>query len=256
MRSVIVRCRQLSKRYEIRAFENTAPTLREAVMGSLHDFWRPRVGSEKFTDWLWVLRNVNFDIYSGEIVGIIGRNGAGKSTLLRILSRVTTPTHGEVDIYGRVGSLLEIGTGFHPDLTGHENIYLNAAILGMRRAEIDSKLDQIVAFSEIRQFLHMPVKFYSSGMYLRLAFSIAAHVEANILLVDEALSVGDAGFQQKCKEKMEQLKAEGRTVLLVTHDMSAVARLCDRVFLISNGLLTETTRAAKFPGNGLNEIAR
>ncbi len=165
---------------------------------------------------IWALKDVSFEVKRGEVVGIIGRNGAGKSTLLKILSRITEPTEGAADIYGRVGSLLEVGTGFHPELTGRENIYLNGAILGMRRAEIDRKLDEIVAFAEIEKFLDTPVKHYSSGMYVRLAFAVAAHLEPEILLVDEVLAVGDAAFQQKCLGKMGDVAGEGRTVLFVS----------------------------------------
>jgi lipopolysaccharide transport system ATP-binding protein len=171
----------------------------------------------------------------GEVVGIIGRNGAGKSTLLKILSRITTPTEGEVEIKGRVGSLLEVGTGFHPELTGRENIYLNGAILGMKRAEINRKFDEIVAFAEIEKFIDTPVKRYSSGMYVRLAFAVAAHLDPEILLVDEVLAVGDAQFQKKCLGKIGEVAKEGRTVLFVSHNMAAVRGLCDKGFLLSGG---------------------
>src|SRR5258708_3367715 len=191
----IVRVRNLSKRYELRKPRNSHPTLREVLVGSLRSPLAHLRSHNHAKDNLWVLRDINFDVEAGEVIGIIGRNGSGKSTLLRILARVTKPSAGEIDIYGRVGSLLEIGTGFHPDLTGRENIYLNATILGMKRAEIKCKFDEIVAFSEVEPFLDMPVKFYSTGMYLRLAFSVAAHVEQEVLLLDEVLAVGDASFQ-------------------------------------------------------------
>jgi lipopolysaccharide transport system ATP-binding protein len=236
----IIRARGLSKRYELREFSNAAPTLREALMGSLNAHWRRPHRPPSSERILWALRDVNFDIYRGEVVGIVGRNGAGKSTLLKILARVTKPTSGEIDIHGRVGCLLEIGTGFHPDLTGRENIYLNATILGMKRHEIRAKLDRIIDFSEIEPFIEVPVKFYSSGMYVRLAFSVAAHVEAEVLLLDEVLAVGDAGFQQKCRNKMAQLKKRGQTVLIVTHDMHTVDQLCDRVLFAANGNVIET----------------
>ena len=183
----------------------------------------------------WALKDVNFEVKRGEVVGIIGRNGAGKSTLLKILSRITEPTEGAADIYGRVGSLLEVGTGFHPELSGRENIYLNGAILGMRRAEIDRKLDEIVAFAEIEKFLDTPVKHYSSGMYVRLAFAVAAHLEPEILLVDEVLAVGDAAFQQKCLGKIDEVAAGGRTVLFVSHNLSAILGLCARVIWLDQG---------------------
>jgi len=184
---------------------------------------------------LWALRDVSFEIQRGEIVGIIGRNGAGKSTLLKVLSRITEPTNGKVDIYGRVGSLLEVGTGFHPELTGRENIFLNGAILGMRRNEIERKFDEIVAFSEIEKFLDTPVKHYSTGMYTRLAFAVSAHLEPDILLVDEVLSVGDASFQKKCLGKMEEVGQQGRTVLFVSHSMPMIMRLCERTILLDRG---------------------
>lgn len=185
----------------------------------------------------WALRDVSFDIQPGEVVGIIGRNGAGKSTLLKVLSRITEPTDGEAFIEGRVGSLLEVGTGFHPELTGRENIYMNGTILGMKTREIQERFDEIVDFAEIAQFLDTPVKRYSSGMYVRLAFSVAAHLEAEILLVDEVLAVGDVEFQNKCMGKMSDVATQGRTVLLVSHNMAAVENLCRRVLLMDGGRL-------------------
>ncbi len=187
------------------------------------------------SEFIWALRDVSFEVKRGEVVGIIGRNGAGKSTLLKILSRVTEPTEGCAEIHGRVGSLLEVGTGFHPELTGRENIYLNGAILGMKRREMDRKFDEIVAFAEVEKFIDTPVKHYSSGMYLRLAFSVAAHLEPEILLVDEVLAVGDAAFQKKCLGKMGDVAKRGRTVLFVSHNMGAVGNLCDRAILLSSG---------------------
>ena len=184
---------------------------------------------------IWALRNVSFEVGHGEVVGVIGRNGAGKSTLLKILSRITVPTEGKAEILGRVGSLLEVGTGFHLELTGRDNIYLNGAILGMRRAEIARKFDEIVAFSGVEQFIDTPVKNYSSGMYLRLAFSVAAHLDPEILLVDEVLAVGDAAFQRKCLDKMQDVGRRGRTVLFVSHNMPAIARLCERTILLDAG---------------------
>lgn len=184
----------------------------------------------------WALKDINFEVNQGEIIGIIGRNGAGKSTLLKILSKITPPTTGEIKLHGRVGSLLEVGTGFHPELTGRENIFLNGAILGMTRHEIAKKFDQIVEFSGVEKFLDTPVKYYSSGMYVRLAFSVAAHMEPDILIVDEVLAVGDAEFQKKCLGKMEEVtKKEGRTILFVSHNMSAIERLCNRCILLKDG---------------------
>ena len=186
-------------------------------------------------DHIWALRNVSFEVPRGQVIGIIGPNGAGKSTLLKILSRITEPTEGRVEIHGRVGSLLEVGTGFHPELTGLENVFLSGALLGMRKAEIERNLDEIVAFSEIEKFIDTPVKHYSSGMYVRLAFSVAAHLEPEILIVDEVLAVGDVAFQRKCLNKMEDVHQHGRTILFVSHNMDAVTRLCERAILISHG---------------------
>jgi len=188
----------------------------------------------------WALKDVNFEIQKGDRVGIIGRNGAGKSTLLKILSRITDPSHGRIEINGRVASLLEVGTGFHPELSGRENIFLNGAILGMSRAEIKSKFDEIVAFAEVEQFLDTPVKRYSSGMYVRLAFAVAAHLEPEILIVDEVLAVGDAQFQKKCLGKMQDVsKNEGRTVLFVSHNMGVIAQLCQKSILLQQGKLVQ-----------------
>jgi len=185
--------------------------------------------------WLWALRNLSFEIKRGELVGIIGRNGAGKSTLLKVLSRITEPTEGYAKMHGRVGSLLEVGTGFHPELTGRENIYLNGAILGMRKAEIARKFDEIVAFAETERFLDTAVKYYSSGMYMRLAFAVAAHMDTEILVIDEVLAVGDAAFQKKCLGKMGEVRGSGRTVLFVSHNMNAIEQLCNRVILLEHG---------------------
>ena len=193
------------------------------------------------------MKDVSFEVKRGEVVGIIGRNGAGKSTLLKILSRITEPTEGRVRIRGRVASLLEVGTGFHPELTGRENIFLNGAILGMRRAEIKRKFDEIVAFAEVEKFLDTPVKRYSSGMYVRLAFAVAAHLEPEILIVDEVLAVGDAEFQKKCLGKMESVSRAGRTILFVSHNMAAICGLCSRAVLLQEGIMVldgEATDAA------------
>ena len=188
---------------------------------------------------IWALRDVSFEIKQGEVVGVIGRNGAGKSTLLKILSRITEPTEGYAEIHGRVGSLLEVGTGFHPELTGRENIYLNGAILGMKKAEIDRKFDEIVTFAEVEKFIDTPVKHYSTGMSMRLAFSVAAHLEPEILLVDEVLAVGDAAFQKKCLGKMEGIAKGGRTVLFVSHNMTPIVQLCTQVFWLNSGSVVE-----------------
>ena len=191
--------------------------------------------TNKSKDELWALRDVSFEVAEGETLGIIGRNGAGKSTLLKVLSRITKPTSGSATIHGRVGSLLEVGTGFHSELTGRENIYMSGAILGMRRAEIERKFDEIVAFSEIEKFLDTPVKHYSSGMYTRLAFSVAAHLEPEILIVDEVLAVGDTGFQNKCLGKMDEVSRSGRTVLFVSHNLGSLSQICDSGLLLNNG---------------------
>jgi lipopolysaccharide transport system ATP-binding protein len=234
----IVRIENVSKRYRIgKLLHGDDFTLRE-VIGSVitAPFKRLRGGESKDERrTLWALRDVSLKVGQGELIGIVGRNGAGKSTLLKILSRVTRPSAGEVEIFGRVGSLLEVGTGFHADLTGRENIFLNGAILGMRRAEIVRKFDEIVAFSELEKFIETPVKFYSSGMYVRLAFSVAAHLEPEILIMDEVLAVGDAAFQQKCLDKMRDIRREGRTIFFVSHNMPAITRLCRRVIMLEAG---------------------
>jgi lipopolysaccharide transport system ATP-binding protein len=191
--------------------------------------------SEKADDIIWALKDVSFEVKRGEVIGIIGKNGSGKSTLLKILSRITEPTEGSAEIRGRVSSLLEVGTGFHRELTGRENIYLNGSILGMRKWEIDKKFDEIVSFAEIEKFIDTPVKHYSSGMYVRLAFAVAAHLEPEILLVDEVLAVGDAAFQKKCLGKMGDIAKEGRTVLFVSHNMATILSLCNRAYLLNNG---------------------
>jgi lipopolysaccharide transport system ATP-binding protein len=232
-----IRIEHISKRYRIGGLHPGYMTFREMVGGVVTaPFRKFKRGNDRQT--LWALNDINLEIGQGELVGIIGHNGAGKSTLLKILSRVTKPTTGEVELFGRVGSLLEVGTGFHPDLTGRENIFLSGAILGMRRAEIERKFDEIVAFSELEKFIETSVKWYSSGMYVRLAFSVAAHLEPEILMMDEVLAVGDAAFQQKCLDKMHEIRQQGRTILFVSHDMTAITRLCKRVVLIENGRVT------------------
>jgi lipopolysaccharide transport system ATP-binding protein len=236
---VIISFEDLGKRYRInQQLENQRYTaLREVIAHRVRrvlDFRKPASGSSTATDF-WALKDVTFEVRRGEVVGIIGRNGAGKSTLLKIASRITEPTEGRVRLRGRVASLLEVGTGFHPELTGRENIFLNGAILGMTRAEIKGKFDEIVAFAEVEQFLDTPVKRYSSGMYVRLAFAVAAHLEPEILVVDEVLAVGDAQFQKKCLGKMGEVASGGRTVLFVSHNMSAIQALCPKAVLLNAG---------------------
>jgi len=252
MSSHAIRVDGLSKQYRIGGKQHGYKTLRDTLAGTLiSPFRRARkllrgqaYGATESDETIWALRDVSFEVKRGEVVGIIGRNGAGKTTLLKVLSCITEPTEGQAEIYGRVGSLLEVGTGFHPELTGRENIYLNGAILGMRKAEIKRKFDEIVDFSEIEKFIDTPVKHYSSGMYVRLAFAVAAHLEPEILLVDEVLAVGDTAFQKKCLGKMEEVATEGRTVLFVSHNMSAIASFCNRVFLLVDGVIQEHGEAA------------
>ncbi|HVN31930.1 MAG TPA: ABC transporter ATP-binding protein [Thermoanaerobaculaceae bacterium] len=232
---------QLSKRYQLGTATFSTNSLREVVTRAVSaPARRWRDGRRAATDErsVWALKGVSFDVARGEVVGIIGRNGAGKSTLLKVLSRVTDPTEGRVELRGRSGSLLEVGTGFHPELTGRENIYLNGTILGMRKSEIDRKFDEIVAFAEVERFLDTPVKRYSSGMYVRLAFAVAAHLEPEILVVDEVLAVGDAAFQDRCVGKMQEVAEGGRTVLLVSHNMAVIQRLCARALLLDGGRLS------------------
>lgn len=239
MSDIAIRVENLSKRYRIGGPQASYKTLREslvgAVTGSLHRLRHNTQYVTRDTDTIWALKDISFEVKRGEVVGIIGRNGAGKSTLLKILSRITEPTEGYAEIYGRVGSLLEVGTGFHPELTGRENIYLNGAILGMKKAEIDRRFDEIVAFAEIEKFIDTPVKHYSSGMGLRLGFAVAAHLEPEILVVDEVLAVGDAQFQKKCLGKMSEVAGEGRTVLFVSHNMAAVNQLCTEAMMLKDG---------------------
>ncbi|HEU4389851.1 MAG TPA: ABC transporter ATP-binding protein [Blastocatellia bacterium] len=256
--SAIIEVDNLSKQYRIGTRERH-DSLRELIAGGLSSAYRrlrttpetSNIATFKSSNEFWALKDVSFDVKAGEVVGIIGRNGAGKSTLLKILSRITEPTTGSVRLFGRVGSLLEVGTGFHPELTGRENIYLNGAILGMHRSEIDRKFDEIVAFADIDRFIDTPVKRYSSGMYVRLAFAVAAHLEPEILLVDEVLSVGDAEFQKKCLGKMKDVAGAGRTVLFVSHNMSAVGRLCSRVIWVREGQVASDGPAREVIGQYL-----
>jgi lipopolysaccharide transport system ATP-binding protein len=224
----------LAKRYRLGQYRAAYGTLRDTIALAARRVTMPHREHHEDPE-LWALKDVSFDVAEGEVLGVIGRNGAGKSTLLKILTRITTPTSGRAEIRGRVGSLLEVGTGFHPELTGRENIYLNGSILGMKRREIGRKLPEIVEFSGVEQFMDTPVKRYSTGMYVRLAFSVAAHLEPEILLVDEVLAVGDAEFQRRCLGRMEDIGASGRTVLFVSHNMQAIAQLCDRAILLKDG---------------------
>jgi lipopolysaccharide transport system ATP-binding protein len=226
----------IAKEYRIGATETSYPTLRDALAAAaMNPLARLRKAVRKSKETIWALNDINFEIQRGEVVGVIGRNGAGKSTLLKILARITEPTKGRIQLYGRIASLLEVGTGFHPELTGRENIFLNGAILGMRKAEIKRKFDEIVSFAEIEKFISTPVKHYSSGMYVRLAFAVAAHLEPDILVVDEVLAVGDLAFQQKCLGKMREVTNEGHTVLLVSHTMATIRRLCKKSIWLDGG---------------------
>jgi len=242
MNETVIKVDHLSKQYRIGAregYKTFRETLVDAVKTPLQGlstvFNRQSAIKNRQSETIWALKDISFEVKQGEVVGIIGRNGAGKSTLLKILSRITEPTEGRVELRGRVGSLLEVGTGFHPELTGHENIYLYGAILGMDRWEITRKFDEIVAFAEIEKFIDTPVKKYSSGMYMRLAFAVAAYLEPEILLVDEVLAVGDAAFQKKCLGRMDDVSKEGRTVLFVSHNLNAVERLCRQAIWLHEG---------------------
>jgi len=240
MTDIAIRLENISKKYRIgkkqEKYRTLRDTLTEAVVTPFRRTGRLLHGraaeAAELNEVIWALKDVSFEVKQGEVVGIIGRNGAGKSTLLKILARITEPTSGFAEVHGRVGSLLEVGTGFHRELTGRENIYLSGAILGMKWAEIDRKFDEIVEFSGVEKFIDTPVKHYSSGMYLRLAFAVAAHLEPEILLVDEVLAVGDARFQKKCLNKMEDIGQQGRTVIFVSHNMPAITRLCERAILL------------------------
>lgn len=244
MSDIIISAENIGKRYLLNhqatggRYHKFSDTLLHAATAPLRWLRKPNSQLQSpisQTEEFWALKDVSFEIKRGEVVGVVGRNGAGKSTLLKILSRITEPTKGRITLRGRVASLLEVGTGFHPELTGRENIYLNGAILGMRREEIKTKFDEIVAFAEIEKFLDTPVKRYSSGMYVRLAFAVAAHLEPEILIVDEVLAVGDAQFQKKCLGKMHDVAAHGRTVLFVSHNMAAVCALCSRAIILNRG---------------------
>lgn len=242
----VITTSNLGKKYTI-SHHNTAgyPTLRETLTGMGTSFLlrlrNPSLSQSKLykSEVFWALKNINLDIQQGDRIGIIGGNGAGKSTLLKVLSRITEPTTGKITIEGKIASLLEVGTGFHPELTGRENIFLNGAILGMSKVEIKTKFEEIVHFSEIEKFLDTPVKRYSSGMYVRLAFAVAAHLESDILIVDEVLAVGDAHFQKKCLGKMKEVGSKGRTILFVSHNMGAIRKLCDKCIFLKNGRIQD-----------------
>jgi lipopolysaccharide transport system ATP-binding protein len=259
MSDLVIRVETLSKRFRIGRREPYL-ALRDVLASALTAPFRAirpsaKAGERQPDDVIWALKDVSFEVGRGEVVGIIGRNGAGKSTLLKILSRITRPTAGWAMVKGRLGSLLEVGTGFHPELTGRENIYLNGAILGMKKAEIDRKFDEIVAFAEVQQFIDTPVKHYSSGMYVRLAFAVAAHTDPEILLVDEVLAVGDAAFQKKCLGKMGAVANEGRTVLFVSHNMAAIANLCRRVILLDGGRAVDDGSSSSVVDSYLKALA-
>lgn len=260
MSNLAIQLENLGKMYHIGHRKAPYKTLRESITEA---FMAPArrvrqmmkgtgAGAADLREKFWALKDISLEIKHGEVVGLIGRNGAGKSTLLKILSRITEPTTGLGRVHGRVGSLLEVGTGFHPELTGRENIFLNGAILGMKKNEIRRKFDEIVEFAEVAKFIDTPVKHYSSGMYLRLAFSVAAHLEPEILLVDEVLAVGDAGFQRKCMNRMQAVGQEGRTVIFVSHNMQAVTRLCDRAILLHEGKIYEDGPARQVVSNYLH----
>lgn len=242
MSDIAIRVENLGKAYRITSQRQQGKrykTLQEELLGAPGRLWRMARGYGDGRETVWALKDVSLEVREGEVVGIIGRNGAGKTTLLKILCRITEPTEGQATVYGRVGSLLEVGTGFHPELTGRENVFLNGAILGMRRQEVRCKFDEIVAFAEVEQYIDTPVKRYSSGMQVRLAFAVAAHLEPEILLVDEVLAVGDVQFQRKCLGKMGDVAREGRTVLFVSHNMPAVIRLCPKAIALDKGRIVD-----------------
>jgi lipopolysaccharide transport system ATP-binding protein len=241
MTPIAIRVENLGKQYKIGSHQARYDTLRDSIVNAARSLItiHPRSPSNQAPDKIWALQDVSFEIGEGEVLGVIGRNGAGKSTLLKILSHITEPSRGSVRLYGRVGSLLEVGTGFQNELTGRENIYLSGAILGMRRSEIIRKFDEIVAFSEVGKFLDTPVKHYSSGMYVRLAFAVAAHLQPDILLIDEVLAVGDVAFQKKCLGKIGDVAHEGRTVIFISHNMGAIETLCQKAILLNEGRMVE-----------------
>jgi len=258
MPTFAIHVENLAKQYKIGLRDEAKRSFGEALIHALGTpFRRLRNLSERSdgSDLFWALKNISFDVRPGEVIGIIGRNGAGKSTLLKILSRITEPTEGHACLRGRVASLLEVGTGFHPELTGRENIHLNGAILGMKKAEIERKFDEIVAFAEIDKFLDTPVKRYSSGMRVRLGFAVAAHLEPEILLVDEVLAVGDIAFQRKCLGKMDAVARSGRTILFVSHNMASIEALCGRAILLEQGRIVQSGKCSEVISSYLNTLA-
>ena len=250
MSNPVINVENLGKKYIIRhqdsaGYSTLSDTLASTAKSIVNSIIHPHQARRKNTEEFWALKNISFSINEGDRLGIIGRNGAGKSTLLKVLSRITEPTTGKIKLKGRIASLLEVGTGFHPELSGRENIFLNGAILGMSKIEIEQKFDEIVAFSEVEKFLDTPVKRYSSGMYVRLAFAVAAHLEPEILIVDEVLAVGDTAFQQKCLGKMKEVGQNGRTVIFVSHNMATVKQLCNKACLLANGTLLDIGEPGK-----------
>ena len=253
----VINVKNVSKRYQIGGLDPGYATFREFLASAMAmPLRRLRRIQTSQSQTIWALKDINFEMQAGEVVGLIGDNGAGKSTLLKILSRITSPTTGRTEVHGRIGSLLEVGTGFHPDLTGRENIYLNGTILGIASREVKKRFDEIVAFSEIEKFIDTPVKWYSTGMCLRLAFSVAIHLDTEVVVMDEVLAVGDVAFQQKCLDKMYQIRNEGRTILFVSHTMSAVTRLCDRAILLDKGHMIADGPAAKVVNDYLGASLR
>jgi len=254
MSDIAIRVENLSKRFTIGASSVPYETFREQIVKGLTAPFRRKDRQALALDSFWALKDVNLEIHHGDVVGLVGRNGAGKSTLLKILSRITEPTHGHADIHGRIAALLEVGTGFHAELTGRENIYLNGAILGMKRAEITRNFDGIVEFAEVHRFIDTPVKHYSSGMYVRLAFAVAAHLQPEILLVDEVLAVGDTAFQKKCLGKMGEVAKDGRTIIFVSHNMAAIEGLCTSAYRITEGQIVEHGPPADVIANYLSSV--
>lgn len=264
MSDLAIRVEKLGKEYQIGSTSAGYRTFRETVSDAVLSPFRKLSGlvrgnasaASALSESCWALHDVSFEVRQGEVLGVIGRNGAGKSTLLKVLSRITEPTTGRVELHGRVGSLLEVGTGFHPELTGRENIFLNGAILGMRREEIMRKFDEIVEFAEVERFLDTPVKRYSSGMYMRLAFSVAAHLEPEVLVVDEVLAVGDAAFQEKCMTSMKHAAESARTILFVSHNMASIQHLCSRVILLKEGMIAAIGSPAEMTALYLSDVQR